>query len=103
MTRTDNEWMYWRAVWLKAVHNMPYIRQQQRSMGLYGQQSALGHCLGYASRCHHAVWSGYIRGSKPKGKRATSLQMLAGPHGPVFARMKLMRLGILSRYKGWPK
>lgn len=118
-TSKQNEAL-WRTLWVQALANMPvmsisknpaYPEFSKKPTYRRGDCTALRMCLGYhiytseghnnASQC---VYVAIKRGSKPRGlERQRMLAMLAGQHGPVIARAKLIQLGQADRFKIWPK
>lgn len=104
----NNEWRYWQDQWLKALENMPWKYERKDGWtSKIGQATALAMCLGYSWKTKYnnagALISTQIdRGSKPRGKRAEALQVLAGPYGAIIAWNTLTKLGFRERFKYWP-
>jgi hypothetical protein len=110
----------WYMTWRQALHNMPVRLAYHRRMTdltnkddmnkivpATGQMAALARCLemrlyskgGSGFVAHNHIYTAMTRGYGPKDpKRRRALQRLAGPYGKLFARIKLMRLGIADRY-----
>jgi hypothetical protein len=111
----------WKDTWQNALNNMPKMtrrlppkgRHKEVTVTEFGHYFALARCLDMkisrAKLRHHwrtdmQIKFAMSRGYEPRDPtRKAKLLKLAGPHGAVIARIKLINLGRVHLYKVWPK
>ncbi len=97
---------YWKDIWCSALKNMPGTRKEKNGY-ISGRPRALLTCLNYkvkpTTTCSLHVKAYASNGSKPRDPwKQQALKKLAGPYGTVFARIQLVKLGLLHKFPHWP-